>query len=135
MAARAEYDPHALLAQKIVGAHHVVEIFDLVVDMLHAGVRRREQGERVMDGAETKERRVADPVRYACVQEPRPERLVPRSVGGAQPDMAEMRDARIAGRKIALAAVKRPHDDLDFVPGRVLEDEELLHAAQLALLL
>src|SRR6267378_2747572 len=42
MAARAEYDLHALLAQEIVGAHHVVEIFDLVVDVLHARARRRE---------------------------------------------------------------------------------------------
>src|SRR5436309_6241288 len=36
MAARAEYDLHALLAQKIVRAHDVVEILDLVVDVLHA---------------------------------------------------------------------------------------------------
>src|SRR6267143_1661339 len=43
MAARTEYDLHALLAQEIVGAHHVVEILDLVVDVLHTGVRRREQ--------------------------------------------------------------------------------------------
>src|SRR5213594_1770157 len=42
MAARAEYDLHALLAQEIVGAHHVVEILDLVVDVLHARARRRE---------------------------------------------------------------------------------------------
>src|SRR6266581_3044452 len=85
MAARAEYDLHALLAQEIVGAHDVVEILDLVVDVLHPGVRRREQGERVVDGADAKERRVADPVRHARVEEPRPEGFVARSIGGAQP--------------------------------------------------
>src|SRR5712691_4154484 len=135
MAARAEYDLHALLAQEIVGAHDVVEILDLVVDVLHAGVRRREQGERVVDGADAQERRVADPVRHARVEEPRPERLVARRVRGAQPDMAEMRDSGVARGKIALAAVKRPHHDLDLVAGRVLEREEPLHAAQLAFLL
>src|SRR5213594_952777 len=135
MAARAEYDLHALLAQEIVGAHHVVEILDLVVDVLHTGVRRREQGERVMDGADAKERRVADPVRHARVEESRPEGFVARSIGGAQPDVAEMRDSSVACGKIALAAVKRPHHDLDLVAGRVLEREEPLHAAQLAFLL
>src|SRR5712691_10898029 len=135
MAARAEYDLHALLAQVIVGAHHVVEILDLVVDVLHTGVRRREQGERVMDGADAKERRVADPVRHARVEEPSPEGFVARSIGGAQPEVAEMRDSGVACGEIALAAVKRPHHDLDLVAGRVLEGEELLHAAQLAFLL
>src|SRR5438876_2236118 len=135
MAARAEYDLHALLAQEIVGAHHVVEILGLVVDGLHAGVRRREQGERVVDGADPKERRVADPVRHARVEEPRPEGFVARSIGGAQPDVAEMRDSSVACGKIALAAVKRPHHYLDLVAGRVLEREEPLHAAQLAFLL
>src|SRR6266446_2355314 len=123
MAARAEYDLHALLAQEIVGAHHVVEILDLVVDVLHTGVRRREQGESAMDGADAKERRVADPVRHARVEEPRPEGFVARSIGGAQPDVAEMRDSRVACGEIALAAVKRPHHDLDLVTGRVLEIE------------
>ena len=135
MAARAEYDLHPFLAQEIVGAHHVVEILDLMVDVLHTGVRRREQGERVMDGADAKERRVADPVRHARVEEPRPEGFVARSIGGAQPDVAEMRDPRVACGEIALTAVKRPHHDLDLVAGRVLEREEPLHAAQLAFLL
>src|SRR5712691_6680299 len=123
------------LGQEIVGAHDVVEILDLVVDVLHAGVRRREQGERVVDGADAKERRVADPVRHARVEEPRPEGFVARRIGGAQPDVAEMRDSSVACGKIALTAVKRPHHDLDLVAGRVLEREEPLHAAQLAFLL
>src|SRR5712692_795892 len=135
MAARAEHDPHALLAQKVVGAHHVVEILDLVVDVLHPGVRRREQCQRMVDGIHPQQRRVADPVRHARVQEPRPEGLVARGVGGPEADMTEMRDAGVAGGKIALAAVKRPHYDLDLVAGRILESEELLHAAQLAFVL
>src|SRR5437899_12443434 len=88
-----------------------------------------------MDGADAQERRVADPVRYAGIQEPRPEGFVARSIGGSQPDVAEMRDSSVACGKIALAAVKRPHHDLDLVAGRVLEREEPLHAAQLAFLL
>ncbi len=47
--------------------------------------------------------------------------------------MAEVRDAGVARRKIALAAVKRPHHDFDLVAARVLESEELLNTAQLAL--
>src|SRR5256885_4641561 len=43
VAPRPEDDPHALLAQEIVGAHHVVEVLDLVVDVLHTGVRRSEE--------------------------------------------------------------------------------------------
>src|SRR5882762_9616923 len=104
MAAWAEHDPHALLAQEIVGAHHVVEILDLVVDVLHPGVRRREQRERMVNGAYPKERRVAYPVRHTGVQQPRPERFVARSVRGAQPDVAEVRDSGVACGKIAFAA-------------------------------
>src|SRR6266480_783608 len=135
VAARSEDDLHALFAQEIVGAHHVVEILDLVVDVLHPGVRRREQRERMVNGAYPKERRVADPVRHAGVQQPRPERFVARSVRGAQPDVAEVRDSGVACGKIAFAAVRRAHDDLDLVAGRILEGEELLDAAQLALVL
>src|SRR6185295_5657589 len=96
------------------------------------GVSRREQGERVVNGVDAQERRVADPVRDARVEEPRPEGFVPRSIGGAQPDMAEMRDTGVACGEIALAAVERPHHQLDLVTARVLEGEELLHAALLA---
>src|SRR6266704_2413396 len=66
---------HALVAQEVIRAHHVVEVLDLVVDVLHARMGRGEQGERVMDRVHAQEGRVADPVRYSVVQEPRPERL------------------------------------------------------------
>src|SRR5207245_4168729 len=135
MATWAEHDAHTLLVQEIVGAHNGVEILDMMVDVLHSGMRRREQRERMVNGAYPKERRVADPVRHAGVQQPRPERFVARSVRGAQPDVAEVRDSGVACGKIAFAAVKRAHDDLDLVPGRILEGEELLDAAQLALVL
>src|SRR6266487_303421 len=88
-----------------------------------------------MDGIHPQERRIADPVRYAGVQEPRPEGFVPRRVAGPQSDVAEMRDSGVARRKIAQARMERAHHDLDLVAGRVLEGEELLDAAQLALVL
>src|SRR5439155_17491289 len=72
---------------------------------------------------------------YARVEEARPESLVARRVGSPEADVAEMRDSGVARGKIALAAVKRAHHDLDLVSGRVLESEELLHAAQLAFVL
>src|SRR5881396_317279 len=85
-----------------------------------------------MDGIHAQERRIADPVRYAGVQEPRPEGFVPRRVGGPQPDVAEMRDSGVARRKIAQARMERAHHDLDLVAGRILEGEEMPDAAQLA---
>src|SRR5437773_27115 len=88
-----------------------------------------------MDGIHPQERRIADPVRYAGVQEPRPEGFVPRRVGGPQADMAEMRDSGVARRKIAQARMERAHHDLDLVAGRILEGEELLDAAQRAFVL
>src|SRR6266700_976358 len=96
-----EDDFHALVAQEVIRAHHIVEVFDLVVDVLHAGMGRGKQGERVMDRVHAQQGRIADPVRHPGVQEPRPERLVSRSVGGAQPDVAEMRDSGVAPRKVA----------------------------------
>src|SRR5439155_19368405 len=89
--------------------------------------------ERVRDGIHAQEGRIADPVRYASVQEPRPEGFGPRRVGGPQPDVAEMRDSGVARRKIAQARMERAHHDLDLVAGGILEGEELLDAAQLAL--
>src|SRR6266853_6226413 len=133
MTARAEDDFHAFLAQEVVGAHHVVEILDLVIDVLYAGMRRRKQRERVVDGIDAQQRRLTDPVGYPRVQKLRPERLVSRRVRGLEADVAEVRDAGVARRKIALAAVERPHHDFDLVAARVLESEELLNTAQLAL--
>src|SRR6266702_1519088 len=75
-----EDDFHALVAQEVIRAHHVVEVLDLVVDVLHARMGRGEQGERVMDRVHAQEGRITDPVRHPGVQEPRPERLVSRCV-------------------------------------------------------
>src|SRR5260221_1535091 len=132
MPARTEYDFHAFLAQEVVGAHHVVEILDLVVDMLHAGMRRRKQRECVVDGIDAQQRRFTDPVGYPRVQKLRPERLVSRRVRGLEADVAEVRDTGVARRKIALAAVKRPRHEFDLIAARVLESEELLNPALLA---
>src|SRR5712691_9709340 len=128
-----EDDFHALVAQEVIRAHHVVEGTHVVVDVLNAWMGRGEQSEGVMDCVHAQQGRIADPVRHPGVQEPRPERLVSRSVGGAQPDVAEMRDSGVARRKVAQPGMEGTHHDLDLVPGRVLEGEELLHPAQLAL--
>src|SRR6266496_4970715 len=40
-----EDDFHALVAQEVIRAHHVVEVLDLVVDVLHARMGRGEQSE------------------------------------------------------------------------------------------
>ncbi len=86
----------------------------------------------MVDGVDAQQRRVADPVGHPRVQELGPEGLVTRGIGSAQADVAEMRDPGVARRKIALAAVIRPHDQLDPVSARVLEGEDLLDAALLA---
>ena len=48
--------------------------------------------------------------------------------------MREARDARVAGREIPPAARQRPHDELEGIPGQVLEPDELVDVAGLALL-
>ena len=135
MAPRAEHDLHALLLQEIVRAHDVVNILDLVVDVLHAGIGRGKERERVMDGVDAHQRRIADPVRHARVEQFGPELLVARRIGRAKPDMTEVRDAGVTRRKIAHAAVEGPNHGLDLVARRILERQELLHSPLLAFLL
>ena len=48
MPAGAEADRNLALIEKVPGAHDIIDAVDLMVDMLHAGMIGREQGNAVM---------------------------------------------------------------------------------------
>ena len=122
-----------MLAQEVPGAHHVVDPGDLVIDVLHPGMRRREERELVVYGVDAQERCRADAVGHAGVAHARPERLVAGGVGRAQPDVGEAGDAGLAARhKVAVGDARAMHE-LDRVAGGVRESQEPFDAAHLAL--
>lgn len=133
MPPRAEDDAHAALFQQVPGAHHVIEARHLVIDVLHAVPRRREQRHLVVDLVDAQQRRLADAVAHAGAEFLRPEPLVARGIRGAQSDVAETGDARIARREVAAAAVVRPQHQVDAVAARIAEVDEGLDMAVLAL--
>ena len=118
MPARTEDDRHALLVQEIVGAHDVVVARDLMVDMLHPGLRRAHKRDRVMDRVDPHQRNVADPVADPRVADLRPEDLVTRRIGRIETDMVEAGDAAIARRKVPFPAALRAHGEFDAVAAR-----------------
>ena len=69
--ARAIFTP--CLLQEVLGLHHVVDILDLVVDVLHAGCGDGKQRDRMMHGADAQERRIAEPIGDARVAQLGPE--------------------------------------------------------------
>jgi len=132
--ARSEYDAYAaLFAQEIPRAHHVVDRLDLVVDVLHAGVGAREKRDRMVDFIDTQQRRRAEPVADARVEDARPERLVAHGVRRAQTDVAETGDPGIAGRKIAARTDLRAPHDLHRIAARIGERDEVRHASRFTL--
>ena len=54
--AGAEQDLDALVLQEIPGLHHVVDVLDLVIDVLHAGALRREERDRMMRRGDAQQR-------------------------------------------------------------------------------
>src|SRR5271165_6102288 len=123
------------LLEEIIGAHHVVDIFDLMVDVLDPAMRRLKQHHRMMHRRDAQKRRRADPVGDARVADARPEALVAFRVGTEEADMAETGDAGVAAREIAHAAMERPRHELDLVAGRIGRGDKAAHATLLALLL
>jgi hypothetical protein len=115
MAPGAEQDPHPALLQDVEGAHHVVDALDLVVDVLHAGEGRGEEGDLVMDLVDPQQRRYADAVADLGAHQAGPEAFVAGGVQGPQADMAEAGDAGVARREVPAAAVVRRVDQVDAV--------------------
>ncbi|MNV64489.1 hypothetical protein D3C71_1571340 [compost metagenome] len=130
----AEADRHVPFAQLIPGAHDVVDALDLMVDVLHARIRGREQRDLVMDLVDAQQRRLADAVADPGRQQARPEGLVAARIQRTQADMRKPGHAGIAAGKIAPAAVLRRVHQLDAVAGRVREAQEVAHIALLGVL-
>lgn len=59
---RPEDDRHPLLVQEIVGAHDVIAARQLMIDVLHAGLRRAHKRDRVVDRVDAHQRNVSYPV-------------------------------------------------------------------------
>src|SRR6185437_7087465 len=78
--------------------------------------------------------RVAEPIRDTGAHQLGPISLVPDRIARIEADMAEMRNAGIAPRKIARARVIRPCDDLDLVAARVARLDDAAGASLLAVL-
>ncbi len=127
MPPRPGLDAHLVIAQEVVRAHHVVGLVDLEVDVLDAGLVRREQGEAVMHRIEGHERGPADPVAGPEVEHLGPEFLGLARVGHREPDMAELVDAGVAPGEVAPSGGERPYRQVDGVSARVLE-VEVAHA-------
>src|SRR5690348_3432090 len=88
----------------------------------------------MMAGADAQQWRVAEPIRDTGAHQLGPISLVPDRIARIEADMAEMRNADIAPRKIARARVIRPCDDLDLVAARVARLDDAAGASLLAVL-
>src|SRR5262249_46986380 len=115
---------HALLAQEIEGAQDVVVAFDLMVDVLDAGLRRAHKRDGVMDRVDAHQGDVSDTVADAGVTDLRPEPFVAQGIGRIQADMAEAGSAGVTAHKIAATAPLSPHHQLNMIAGRVAEADE-----------
>src|SRR5579875_3223242 len=134
MAAGPVDDLHLALLQEVIRPHHIVEVFDLMVDVMDAGAVRGEQHDRMMHGVDAQEGRIAEPVRDARIAQLGPEPGVALRVFGVKPDMAEALDAGVAAGEIALAGVIRARDDFDRIARGIGGGNESLAAARVAFL-
>jgi hypothetical protein len=130
MTTRAEYDGHTLTRQVVIGPQHVIIALDLMIDVVHARLGSWRQGDRVMNGVDSHERDVSDPVTDARIANLGPEPLVSHGIGRKETHMAEPRDARVPRCKVALTAAFRSDHQFDVVAGRVLEADKCLDLAQ-----
>src|SRR3546814_3392640 len=119
----------ALLADEVGRTLHVVRALDLVVDVLDARARGREQRNLVVDLVDAQQGRIADAVADACVADGGPEALVAHGVGGAQANVAEAGDAGVAAAVPATAGQRRAPRQLDPIAGRITESDEATHLA------
>ena len=129
VAARPEHDAHLAVLQEIVGPHDVVDRLHLEIDVLHPGHGGGEQRDAVMHLVERQQSRRADPVIGAEIEHGGPELFVARRIGGLEPDMAELLDARVARREVAPDRDVRAQHQLERVLRRVAEADQVHHAA------
>src|SRR3546814_5814643 len=92
---------------EVVRTLHVVRALDLVVDVLDARARGREQRNLVVDLVDAQQGRIADAVADACVADGGPEALVAHGVGGAQANVAEAGAAGVAAAVPATAGPRQ----------------------------
>src|SRR3546814_9394999 len=88
-----EHHGNPALADEVVRTLHVVRALDLVVDVLDARARGREQRNLVVDLVDAQQGRIADADADACVAGGGPEALGAHGVGGAQANVAAAGDA------------------------------------------
>ncbi len=91
-----EPNRYLLFAEDVPGTHEVVDAFNLVIDMLNAGERRRKEGDPVMYLVDSQQRCGPDPVAHARIEQFRPENLVASGIAGAQANVAEAGDSGVA---------------------------------------
>lgn len=91
-----EPNGYPALTQGVPGAHEVVDALNLVIDMLNAGERGREESDPVMNLVDPKQRCRPGPVANARIAQFGPEDLVAPGIAGAQPHMAEAGDSGVA---------------------------------------
>jgi hypothetical protein len=134
MATWSECDLNALLLQHVPGTHDVVHAFDLMVDVLHAGPRRREERHLVMHFVDPKQGRIADAITHAGPKHLGPEPFVAFCIGRTQSHVTEAGDAGIARREVAPSTVMRANNHIDLVARWILEVDEALDVSLLAFL-
>ncbi|MNG17068.1 hypothetical protein D3C84_1010260 [compost metagenome] len=129
MAARTKEDAYAPFNQEVIGTHQVIDGLHLMVDVLHAGMGGREQGDLVMDLVDTQQRRLANSVTDPGVCQLSPEQFITPGIHGAQANVAETGDTGITTREIASPAGMGTQDQFDVVATGILEANEVVDIA------
>src|SRR3546814_13014724 len=125
-----EHHGNPALADEVVRTLHVVRALDLVVDVLDARARGREQRNLVVDLVDAQQGRIADAVADACVADGGPEALVAHGVGGAQANVAEAGGAGVAAAGHATAGQRRDTRQPAPLAGRIPGTAESTRLAQ-----
>src|ERR1700752_1486728 len=120
-------DAHFL--QEIIGAHHVVATFDLMVDVLDSDNVRWKQRDRMMHLINAQERGIADPIGDAGVADLTPELIIAVHVGGAKADMTKACNPGISASTVAFSGMRGPIDEFNSVTAGIPECNKALDAA------
>src|SRR5690606_30840030 len=127
MATGPETDGYVALSHDVVSTHDVVNAFHLVIDMLHAWVRRREKRNLVVHFVYAQQGSIANTVTDLGPQQLRPEFFVPPCIKSAQTNMTESGNTCVARCKVTDSAVMRLVNKLDSIAGWIVKGNEFAH--------